>query len=312
MFKVESQESAFFDDLTAVQFGWEFTADQLGPSEDISKVSLYRARHVGLTRFRYLAPYDQRLRARENILTIGLLDSDNPATWSYDQLIPNDALVVFPNDDQLRAITPVGFRGSGIHLSENYITNLAELVFRRPLEASLPTSGMIPLDRQKLKLLRAEISNWQRLEACSAESRPEIISRREESLALAVLDALFDESNAEKVCSAKAQGFVTKALEIIHDSELDGIAASELCAQTQCSQRTLEKGFSDRFGITPKKYINGLRLARVHKGLRYFDAQDCDSIIELAGIQGFWHMGQFAADYRRIYGELPSDTLKRV
>jgi AraC family ethanolamine operon transcriptional activator len=52
-------------------------------------------------------------------------------------------------------------------------------------------------------------------------------------------------------------------------------------------------------------------LARVHKGLRYFDAQDCDSIIELAGIQGFWHMGQFAADYRRIYGELPSDTLKR-
>jgi AraC family ethanolamine operon transcriptional activator len=311
MFKVESQEGVFFDDLTAVQFGWEFTADQLGPSEDISKVRLYRASSVGLTRFRYLAPYDQRLRARESILTFGLLDSDNPATWSYDQLIPNDALVIFPNNDQLRAITPVGFRGSGIHLSENYISNLTELVFRRPLQASVPASGMIPLDRQKLKLLRAEISKWQRLEACSAEVRPEIISRREESLALAVLDALFDESNAEKECLARTQRFVTKALEIIHDSELDGISASELCAQTKCSQRTIEKGFSNRFGLTPKKYINVLRLARVHKGLRNFAAQGCDSIIELAGIHGFWHMGQFAADYRRIYGELPSDTLKR-
>jgi AraC family ethanolamine operon transcriptional activator len=311
MFEVESQEGVFFDDLTAVQYGWEFTADQLGPSEDISNVHLYRTSHVGLCKFRYHAPYDQRLRARENILTFGLLDSDNPATWSYDQLIPNDALVIFPNDDQLRAITPVGFRGSGIHLSEKYITNLAELVFRRPLQASVPASGIIPLDRQKLKLLRAEISKWQRLEAYSAESRPEIISRREESLALAIIDALFDESNADIVCSTKAQSFVTKALEIIHDSELDEISASELCAQTQCSQRTLEKGFCSRFGVTPKKYINGLRLARVHKGLRYFDAQDCDSIIELAGIQGFWHMGQFAADYRRIYGELPSDTLKR-
>ena len=269
MFRVESQESVFFEDLTAVQFGWEFTADQLGPSEDISQVRLYRASHVGLTRFRYLASYDQRLRARDNILTFGLLDSDNPATWSYDDLIPNDALVIFPNDDALRAITPVGFRGSGIHLSENYITNLAELVYRRPLEASLPTSGMIPLDRQKLKLLRAEISNWQRLEACSAERRPEIISRREESLALAVLDAVFDGSNAEKICLAKTQRFVTRALEIIHDSELDAISASELCAQTQCSQRTLEKGFSDRFGVTPKKYITDGDLVGVH-GYRVF------------------------------------------
>jgi AraC family ethanolamine operon transcriptional activator len=85
----------------------------------------------------------------------------------------------------------------------------------------------------------------------------------------------------------------------------------ELCEHTKCSQRTLEKCFSKRFGVTPKKYIKCLRLAEVHKGLRNFDACDYDSIIELAGVNGFWHMGQFAADYRRIYGELPSETLNR-
>ena len=55
----------------------------------------------------------------------------------------------------------------------------------------------------------------------------------------------------------------------------------------------------------------GLRLARVHCGLLRFTEQDCDSIIELAGRYGFWHMGQLAADYRHIYGELPSETLGR-
>jgi AraC family ethanolamine operon transcriptional activator len=49
----------------------------------------------------------------------------------------------------------------------------------------------------------------------------------------------------------------------------------------------------------------------VNKGLKNFDKHGYESIIELAGIHGFWHMGQFAADYRRIYGELPSATLDR-
>ncbi|GAG76698.1 unnamed protein product, partial [marine sediment metagenome] len=46
-------------------------------------------------------------------------------------------------------------------------------------------------------------------------------------------------------------------------------------------------------------------------GLARFDAEGFESIIELAGVNGFWHMGQFAADYRRIYGKLPSETLNR-
>jgi transcriptional regulator GlxA family with amidase domain len=104
---------------------------------------------------------------------------------------------------------------------------------------------------------------------------------------------------------------VSLALDIIHDSELENISATDLCKNAQCSQRTLEKCFSKRFGVTPKKYIKCLRLAEVHKGLRNFDAHGYVSIIELAGINGFWHMGQFAADYRRIYGELPSETLSR-
>ena len=32
-------------------------------------------------------------------------------------------------------------------------------------------------------------------------------------------------------------------------------------------------------------------------------------ILNIANDWGFWHMGQFAADYKSLFGELPSETL---
>ena len=32
-------------------------------------------------------------------------------------------------------------------------------------------------------------------------------------------------------------------------------------------------------------------------------------VAEVASRWGFWHMGQLAADYRQLFGELPSETL---
>ena len=89
------------------------------------------------------------------------------------------------------------------------------------------------------------------------------------------------------------------------------LTAADLCRQADCSQRWLEQCFKKRFGITPKKYIKCLRLARVRKELLKANMEERRTVIELASEQGFWHMGQFAADYCKLYGELPSESLRR-
>ena len=311
MFRVETQESQNFDDLTTLQYGWEFSVSQLGPSEEPSRATLYQTPNIGYNSFRYGAAYDHCIRSREGFLSFGLFDKDSPPTWAHDQLIPNDALTIFPHDEDLKGGSPVGFRGSGIHFAKDFITSLAKDIYNQPIDLLVPQPGIYMTDTEKLGVLRQELRKWQQLASSGADILPLIIARREESLALAVINALVDEKYTEKESLRKSTHSVSLALNIIHKSELDGIAAMELCKHTKCSQRTLEKCFTTRFGITPKKYIKCLRLAEVHKGLRNFDACDYDSIIELAGVNGFWHMGQFAADYRRIYGELPSETLNR-
>jgi len=83
-----------------------------------------------------------------------------------------------------------------------------------------------------------------------------------------------------------------------------------LCRESGASERTLRRGFNDRFGISPKAYLQAQRLIGVRRDLR--SSVQGERISDVANRWGFWHMGQFARDYRRHFGELPSETLGRA
>ncbi|GHU15365.1 hypothetical protein AGMMS50225_28560 [Betaproteobacteria bacterium] len=36
-----------------------------------------------------------------------------------------------------------------------------------------------------------------------------------------------------------------------------------------------------------------------------------DTVGDIAARWGFWHLSHFAADYKEMFGELPSDTLRQ-
>jgi AraC family ethanolamine operon transcriptional activator len=51
-------------------------------------------------------------------------------------------------------------------------------------------------------------------------------------------------------------------------------------------------------------------MQQVHRALRSGD-QDAAGFAEVARRYGVRHLGRFAANYRALYGKLPSDTLRR-
>lgn len=57
-------------------------------------------------------------------------------------------------------------------------------------------------------------------------------------------------------------------------------------------------------------YMKAHRLNSVHKDLGR-DDPSLRKISDVANKWGFWHLGQFARDYRNWFGELPSDTYRR-
>ena len=70
----------------------------------------------------------------------------------------------------------------------------------------------------------------------------------------------------------------------------------------------LNYAFRERFDLTPKQYLKAVQLKRVRQDL--VTCEPGATVAEIAGRWGFWHMGQFARDYRRTFNELPSETAR--
>ena len=81
----------------------------------------------------------------------------------------------------------------------------------------------------------------------------------------------------------------------------------EICDSTGIAARTLERAFKESFGIGPKAYQQRQRLSAVRELL--LESAPDTVIADVANYWGFWHMGQFAKDYRALFDELPSETL---
>jgi AraC-like DNA-binding protein len=74
--------------------------------------------------------------------------------------------------------------------------------------------------------------------------------------------------------------------------------------------RTLMKHFEAFRGVSPMQYLRRARLEQVNQELRTGETRG--TISDLAMSWGFTHMGRFSAEYRRHFGETPSETLKRA
>lgn len=105
--------------------------------------------------------------------------------------------------------------------------------------------------------------------------------------------------------SAKSQ-MLFRVAEHIKAHQHGPIPIADLCAHAGVSERTLQYAFKRKFQMTPKQYLQARRLNGVRSAIL---SRPGVSITDLASEWGFWHMGQFAADYRKLFGELPKVTL---
>ncbi|MFC6668794.1 AraC family transcriptional regulator [Marinobacterium aestuariivivens] len=90
----------------------------------------------------------------------------------------------------------------------------------------------------------------------------------------------------------------------------DDIGVEELAGLCNVSIRTLYNVFAKEVGTTPKLFIKQMKLQSLHNDLK--QGVGARNVTEIALDYGFSHLGRFSSDYRKMFGELPSETLRKV
>ena len=87
------------------------------------------------------------------------------------------------------------------------------------------------------------------------------------------------------------------------------ISIFDLLRICNCSRCVLFSAFSTARGYTPMEFLTEQRLHRAHEKL--LKARLEDSVTNIALDCGFNHLGRFSQLYRKRFGELPSETLRK-
>lgn len=103
---------------------------------------------------------------------------------------------------------------------------------------------------------------------------------------------------------------VSRVEELFAATAAEPVYVSTLCEALGIPERTLRLVFVEQYGAGPTHVLRSRRLCQAYRAL--LEAPPEAHVSGIAGRFGFWHLGQFASDYRKLFGERPSETLLRA
>jgi AraC family ethanolamine operon transcriptional activator len=189
-----------------------------------------------------------------------------------------------------------------------------------------PPPGSRMLQPGACTLFQSESSAWTRCERIIhtaikvAAAAPDVFRAEQprfalrEALVHATHELIAPERSAEirMPRSARARRRIVIAADEYLRAHMDRpIYTEELCNALAVSASSLAEAFRAIFVVSPHRFLKLRRLSMVRAALQ---SREVPALLvkSVALAHGFWHLGQFAHDYRETFGEPPSETLARA
>jgi AraC family ethanolamine operon transcriptional activator len=301
-----AQSFSDVDEFSEATRAWDLEISQLERGKFEGKLQQISCGPILLSYTSYNRRVELKASAPAHTRVFGL-HSSQPTNWCGMRSNSGD-LQTHCGGEEISAITPPGYDVFTVAVDEDFLHSICDRIGTtdvgesglKPESLSFNPSHIQALYNSAYKKIITGNSEWVLIDPAK---------RQEWMLAL-----------VENICRASALGRMatTAQFETRQSQRMEEVkkyidyfadqppSIADLCSAAGVSERSLHYGFLQEFGMTPMAYTKARRIGAVRKALR--KSGSCIKVVDIANRWGFWHMGQFAADYRKMFGELPSKT----
>ena len=298
------------DQHACAQQGWALQYEQLSPGQFQGRIHQVQFPEVTLLREDTSIALRQRGRLDDSVYGFAMALQDSSDLFFNGQRVPEHAIMC-GKGDEVDLTTPPHFTLIALVVERSLLNPLWERMYQKPLAHWLEKQLVLQTSGLKAQILRdLQLTVLDQANALdNRQHDPQALRQLRDEILMEWIEALPAKVDTSELPNLeRRKKLVDRACELMIGHADEPLSILEVCSHLGTSRRKLNYSFQDVLGTTPVKYLRALRLNGVRRGLR--DAAKGVTVQDVAAHWGFWHLGQFAQDYKRLFGELPSTTLR--
>jgi AraC family ethanolamine operon transcriptional activator len=241
-----------------------------------------------------------------------LLEPDGPCLISHNRKVSSHTLAGFDRDLEAKFIVPAQVHYVAILINRDLLEHYLNIMDRADLDRRFWASNYIYLPETI-----GTIKNYLQQVLYLIAYQPTLLQRQEiktlllEDCIPLLINAIppLSQDRLQPPAPIVRSQLVKQAEDYMLAHLDQPITLKELCQTLHVSQRPLFYGFQEVFSVSPMEYLKIQRLQRAHRCLQRATAKHT-TVMAIAQQYGFWSAGHFTRDYRKMFGERPSETLK--
>lgn len=302
------------DDHAANLTGWNQLYDQLAPGKFRGSIGELWMGKLQVFRETTSHTVRQSCKSWQNSWWFGIPSAyDKGLSKLGSKCIDPDAIAVRAGNTDFELLTPDDFEILGIVIEQQELAEYAQ--------ATEQVSGLPSFPEDLLRVGQTRRLNLQiLLQQIMTEvtSSPNLLmhASARQAMKCSLLDALLDICQVQigprrlSSTSVSHHTLVFQIRDYILCRREEPVTVADLCRDFYVSRRTLQNAFHNVVGMSPVAYLRAIRLNGLRRMLRNH-ASPVATVQDAAAEWGFWHLSQLACDYKRMFGELPSDSLRQ-
>jgi AraC family ethanolamine operon transcriptional activator len=313
LYSMVRRETRDADEQAACLRDWDQVYEQLTPGQFEGRFMDIRFRGIQLFREVTNQSVHEAGLMRDGDRVLGVPVAMQGQGYFCGRPISPDAIMTMRGGDELDFRAPEHFDIVAVSVPVDVLTRYTRDVEHRDIEQELQNVPLLQATKAHVDEFRGFLLTV--LESVSRTPAMLQYAAMQKGLEHALLSSVVkavgraDDAARSTTSPTARHAIVSRAQEYMREHVEEPLTVEDLCRVLGVSRRTLQYSFQEVLQLNPVSYLRAMRLNGVRRMLKSANPER-QSVQDIAARWGFWHLSHFANDYRRMFGELPSETLR--